>query len=88
MRPCVFRQAIGTRELEVGWRVVPVRRGVLEDVHVESCVVGNDKSITDQVGHFGPYPVEVRRIRGVGRSNTVNLDVEVVVPVVGRTDQA
>ena len=87
MRPCVFGQAIGARELEIGWCVVPVGRGVLQDVHVESSVVGNDKPITDQVGYFGPYLVEVRRISGVGRSNAVNLNVEVVVPVVGRTDQ-
>jgi hypothetical protein len=49
---------------------------------------GVDKSTTDQVDHFGAYVVKVRRIRGVVRSNAVNLDVEVVVPVVGRTDQA
>ena len=37
----------------------------------------------NQVGYFGSYMVEVRHIRGVGRSHAVNLDVEVVVPVVG-----
>ena len=42
----------------------------------------------NQVGYFGSYMVEVRHIRGVGRSHAVNLDVEVVVPVVGRADQA
>ena len=31
---------------------------------------------------------EGRHIRGVGRSHAVNLGVEVVVPVVGRADQA
>ena len=51
-------------------------------------VAGNGKSTTDQVGHFGSCMVEVRHIRGVGRSHAVNLDVEVVVPVVGRADQA
>ena len=51
-------------------------------------VAGIDKSTTDQVGHFGPCMVEVRHIRGVGRSHAVNLDVEVVVPVAGRADQA
>ena len=50
-------------------------------------VAGIDKSTTDQVGHFGSCMVEVRHIRGVGRSHAVNLDVEVVVPVVGG-DQA
>ena len=86
MRPCVFRQAIGARELEIGWRVIPVSRGVLQDVHVERRVVSNNKPITDQVGYFGPYLVKVRRSSGVGRSNAVDLNVEVVVPIVGRTD--